>query len=48
MRYQEPVINRLGEASQVIQGSMNKTVPLAPDAPRSGNVATSAAYEADE
>ncbi len=49
MRYLKPEIQRLSAASQAVQGSPDKSLQLFPDImnPHS-NVATSAAYEADE
>ncbi|HEV2615162.1 MAG TPA: hypothetical protein VGU63_00985 [Candidatus Acidoferrales bacterium] len=49
MRYERPEINQSPAASEVIRGSGDKSLQLFPDImnPHS-NVATTAAYEADE
>jgi len=48
MKYEKPQLFVGGSALAAIEGSSNKRLPIAPDAPHSGDVATSAAYEADE
>ena len=48
MRYQKPSICLVSGAVRLIQGSMNKSFPYAPDSVPPVNVATSTAYEADE
>lgn len=48
MKYKKPECNVLGLAALAIQGSMDKSLLLAPEVLNGPAVATQFAYEADE
>jgi hypothetical protein len=48
MKYEKPAVNRLANATEAIQGSSSKSMPTAPEVLNGPDIATKAAYEADE